>query len=292
MRVLARSRRKKPVEEHENHERWLVSYADFITLLFAFFVVMYAISSVNESKYRVLSDTLDEAFSFPEKNLDPIQIGEIVRRRESIPAEIPIKSQSAETEKTSEEDAEQQDQLSKVSNQIKELLSPYIDQDLIEVSRDDLWLKVEMKSSLLFASGSSKLAENAIPILRKISEILRELPNTLHVEGYTDDRPIETSEFPSNWELSAGRAASVVSQLVKEGVNPGRLAAIGYGEYHPIADNRLEAGREKNRRVVLVLLAQSAARFKMAKSTEAGPPIFKAKSSRAGEIQVTGGGRQ
>lgn len=263
---MTRRRRKKHAEEHENHERWLVSYADFITLLFAFFVVMYSISSINESKYRVLSDTLDQAFSFPNKTLDPIQIGEIIRQEDSLPVVVPLENNSREFDEKLEKVIEldkQHEELRKISNQIREMLSPYIDQELIEVASDELWLKVEMKSSLLFASASTKLQDDAIPVLRKIGEIFRKLPNTIHVEGYTDDRPIKTPEFPSNWELSAGRAATVVSQLVKEGVNPERLAAIGYGEYHPVADNRFEEGREKNRRVVLVLLAQSASRFRL-----------------------------
>ena len=263
---MAGIRRKKIVEEHENHERWLVSYADFITLLFAFFVVMYSVSTINESKYRVLSETLDDAFSLPDRTLDPIQIGEIIRRDETPAVVLPMEDKSDEKESDLEKIRDlqrQQQQLIRLSKQIEEALSPYIDRDLIEVDRDDLWLKVEMKSSLLFASGSAKLATEAFPLVRKISEIFREVPNTVHVEGYTDNRPIETLEFPSNWELSAGRAASVVSQLVKEGVRPERLAAIGYGEYHPVADNQSEVGREKNRRVVLVLLSESAARFKL-----------------------------
>ena len=264
---MVRSRRKRLSEIDEKHERWLVSYADFITLLFAFFVVMYSVSSVNESKYKVLSDTLENAFSSPQKNLEPIQVGEISRQNEPIPPILQVQDNPHEmTEKLEKilELEQQQDQLRRISNQIEEVLSPYIDDELIDVTRDELWLKVEMKSRLLFASGSAKLAGDAVPVLRKIGEIFHQMPNTIHVEGYTDDRPIETLEFPSNWELSAGRAASVVSQLVKEGVHPERLAAIGYGEYHSIADNKLKEGRDKNRRVVLVLLAQSASRYKIA----------------------------
>ncbi|MGH8550348.1 MAG: flagellar motor protein MotD [Methylococcales bacterium] len=292
---MAKSRQKKHSEEHENQERWLVSYADFITLLFAFFVVMYSISSVNESKYRVLSDTLDQAFSLPNKTLDPIQVGEIIRQNDSVPVVIPMEENSREIREKMEKVIElqqQQDQLRKISKQIEEMLSPYIDQELIEVTSDELWLKVEMKSSLLFASASAKLAGEAIPVLRKIGEIFRRLPNTIHVEGYTDDRPIVTPEFPSNWELSAGRAASVVSQLVKEGINPERLAAIGYGEYHPVADNKLEEGREKNRRVVLVLLAQSAARFKLDASEQENLTDAEVNTPLSEDPQPTAGRQQ
>ncbi len=263
---MARSRRNSVEESAENHERWLISYADFITLLFAFFVIMYSISSVNEGKYRVLSDSLDDAFAEPEQTLDPIQIGEI--RRDTNPIENLIVGHS-DPDKLTEQlekiiDLEQeQSRLRRISDQIEEVLSPYIDQELIDVKQNELWIEVEMKSAMLFGSGSADLSRDALPVLQKIGEILRNLPNTIHVEGYTDNRPIHTIAFPSNWELSAGRAASVVNQLNRNGVKPERMAAIGYGEFHPVADNLSEKGRYKNRRVVLVLLAQSAARHKI-----------------------------
>ncbi len=263
---MARSRRSSVEEGPENHERWLISYADFITLLFAFFVIMYSISSVNEGKYRVLSDSLDDAFAEPEQTLDPIQIGEI--RRETNPIESLIVGHS-DPDKLTEQlekivDLEQeQSRLRRISEQIEEVLSPYIDQELIDVKQNELWIEVEMKSAMLFGSGSADLSRDALPVLQKIGEILRHLPNTIHVEGYTDNRPIHTIAFPSNWELSAGRAASVVSQLSRNGVKPERMAAIGYGEFHPVANNTTQQGRYKNRRVVLVLLAQSAARHKI-----------------------------
>ncbi|MGR9106478.1 MAG: flagellar motor protein MotD [Gammaproteobacteria bacterium] len=281
---MARSRRKKLIQDNQNHDRWLVSYADFITLLFGFFVVMYSVSSLNEGKYKVLTDTLEQAFSFPNRSLDPIQIGKISRRSEASPVILQQENNPPEINEKLEKVRElerQQQEMSKISKQIEEMLSPYIDQELIETTRDDLWLKIEMKSSLLFASGSAQLAPAAIPVLSKIATVFHNLPNTIHVEGHTDDRPIETPAFPSNWELSAGRAASVVSRLVQEGVNPQRMAAIGYGEYHPVADNRLEEGREKNRRVVLVLLAQSVSRFKLDGSDEDQPILFEVTSPAA-----------
>ena len=263
---MAKTRRRSIEVEHENHERWLISYADFITLLFAFFVVLYSISSVNEGKYRVLSDSLDKAFAVPETTLDPIQIGEIKRENnpiESLIAGYPDSEVLTEQFEKVIDMEQEHSRMRRVSDQIQEVLSPYIDQELIDVKQSELWIEVEMKSAMLFASGSADLSRSARPVLQKIGEILRYLPNTIHVEGYTDNRPIHTIAFPSNWELSAGRAASVVSQLTREGVNPKRMAAIGYAEYHAIADNKTEVGRYKNRRVVLVLLAQSAARHKI-----------------------------
>ncbi len=198
------------------------------------------------------------------RSLDPIQIGELVRADITHNAPISGVGEGSRNRQANPSDEfDDRDRLVRISNQIEEVLSPFIDQELIDIKRDDLWVEIEMKSSLLFRSGGADLADEALPLLGKISEILREVTNSLQVEGYTDNFPINTIEFPSNWELSAARSASVVHRLVLGGVNPRRLSAIGYGEFQPIADNRFEEGRYKNRRVVLVLLSQSAARYQL-----------------------------
>lgn len=265
------TRRKRPVEEHENLERWLVSYADFITLLFAFFVVMYSISSVNEGKYRVLSEALTIAFSDPQKSthtertLDPIQLGDLKRGHAPESSILPSKSSSSSDliDIKGGQMEDEQAQLESVANEIERVLAPYIQDNLIAVKHDGAWIEVEMKSGLLFSSGRAELSLEAIPMLDKLTDIFKTIPNPIHVEGHTDNKPINTREFPSNWELSAARAASVVHQLMRGGVDPGRMAAIAHGEYHPIADNGTEEGRYKNRRVVLILQSRDMARYKM-----------------------------
>jgi chemotaxis protein MotB len=264
------ARRKRVIDEPDNHERWLISYADFITLLFAFFVVMYSVSSVNEGKYRILSDSLDIAFSDPKRVIEPIQIGEVERTINPIESLI-VNSDSGldiEEEEQNGFDAESE-KLQKISDNLEALLSPFIEKEFVEVKKHDLWVEVEMKSNLLFDSGRAEVAEKALPLLRKVAEKLREIPNTVHVEGFTDNIPINTLEFPSNWELSAARAASIVHQFSQMGVSPRRMAAIGYGEHQPIADNRFEAGRNKNRRVVLVIMSNSITRHKALPSERA-----------------------
>jgi chemotaxis protein MotB len=266
-------RRKRSEEEHENLERWLVSYADFITLLFAFFVVMYSISSVNEGKYRVLSDSLTAAFSDPQKlplverAKDPIQVGDLKRgeRGEPLPISPIVENPpSANSDPIDNRDGHaDQAQLQDVASQIERVLAPYIQDDLIAVKREGSWIEIEMKSGFLFSSGRAELSLESIPMLDKLTEIFKTVSNSIHVEGHTDNMPINTREFPSNWELSSARAASVVHQLMKGGVEPARMAAIAYGEYHPLADNGTEEGRYKNRRVVIVLQSQAVARYKM-----------------------------
>lgn len=249
-----RNRRPPASEpETENHERWLVSYADFITLLFAFFVVMYAISNLNAGKYRVMARSLEKAFKESKetpavKVSDPIQIGETPRS----PAPIQVDTGLAG----------EQVRLARISEQLEEVLAPYIDQELIAVERNPYWVAVEMKSGMLFPSGSAALNPEVDPVIAKLAEVVRQMPsNPVYVEGHTDNVPIHNRMFPSNWELSAARAASVVRRLIHYGVAPPRLAAVGYGAEHPVADNSTAKGRYRNRRVVMVLQSKTLARY-------------------------------
>ncbi len=252
--------RKRRHQEHENLERWLISYADFITLLFAFFVVMYAISSINEGKYRVLSDTLTAAFHTPPKSLQPVQIG-----REGVASEPTVteKERAAQGEPSAIEllnRTARDNQLGQIADDFEHALQPLIDKELISVNREDLWVEIEINTSILFPSGVAALEDEALPVLREVAGILKRYPNFIQVEGFTDNLPINTPVFPSNWELSAARSASVVHLFMREGVQPERMAAIGYGEYRPVADNVTAEGRRRNRRVVLVILADDKAR--------------------------------
>jgi len=254
--------RRKKVEEHINHERWLVSYADFITLLFAFFVVMYSISSVNEGKYRVLSDTLEATFTDTKRSMDPIQFGEVSRGQgnktpDNLSANTPESAiQLAQIEvftppPVSEETIQT---INEISKKLNTALIDLIENEDVIIKQGEDWLELEMKSNVLFYSGEARLEKLAIPIIGKVADILRSSSNLIQVEGFTDNNPINTSRFPSNWELSAARAASVVHLLDRYGLKPARLSAIGFGEFRPIADNSTNEGRKKNRRVVLVVL--------------------------------------
>lgn len=277
--------RKKRVEEHVNHERWLVSYADFITLLFAFFVVMYSISSVNEGKYRVLSDTLEAVFTDPARSKAPIQVGDLLRGEGKqaaepkatenplnvleLPAiEMPISPPAEVLPPEAIDnhtppppiDDEIVRTIKDISKQLNKALADLIANDDVIIKQGEDWLELEMKSNVLFYSGEARLETTAVPIIGKVANILSTSANPIQVEGFTDDNPINTPKFPSNWELSAARAASVVHLLDRYGLDPSRMSAIGYGEFQPIADNTTEEGRKKNRRVVLVVLGKKDSR--------------------------------
>ncbi len=253
-------RRKRRVE-HVNHERWLISYADFITLLFAFFVVMYSTSSVNEGKMRVLSDTMMAAFSNPAKSLSPIQIGELLRSPQtsgSSPISVPLLTAPKHgTTDSGEADGAggtgRKGDIDGVASRVNEALNTLIQRDLVNVRRGDNQLEVEFKSSILYASGRARLDDAAIPVLTEFAGILKDVENLVRVEGFTDNIPIHSPRFPSNWELSAARAASVVHLFMKAGVEPRRMSAVGYGEYRPLNPNNTPEQRARNRRVVVVL---------------------------------------
>jgi len=250
--------RRKPIpHESDNTDRWMVSYADFVTLLFAFFVVMYAMSSVNEGKYRVLADTMNEAFKVAPKSPDPIQIGKenkVISSAETTKKIInPIKV-LPKSQRTYEREMQQ------IAKTVSKSVQPLIDQGLIKVTKHDLWVEIEMNSKILFSSADSELEDEAFPALKALAEVLKKLPNSIDVEGHTDNVPIQNELFPSNWELSASRAASVVHLFTRYGVNPKRLSSIGYAEFRPVASNATAEGRLRNRRVKIVILADKNAR--------------------------------
>lgn len=269
---MARRRRH---EEHENHERWLISYADLLTLMFAFFVVMYAVSSVNEGKFRVLASSLVASFRAPTRSLEPIQLGESVTSPLAVaPVDLSARSLSAVPRELAmgqagEEKQVQNEQypgdpataeLKSAARRIKVAMAPLVEQGLVEVRRMTHWLEVEIKASILFSSGSAALEPGALPVLERLALILRDLENPIDVEGFTDDVPIANAVFPSNWELSAARSASVVRLFVEKGVPPGRMVVVGFGEFRPIAENTSEQGRSRNRRVIVSILTKDRAR--------------------------------
>lgn len=234
---MARRRRQ---EEPPNHERWLISYADFITLLFAFFVVMYAISSVNEGKYKVLSEAMEGIFAQPEKSMKPIPVGQEPVRG----TEAGAGGQEGEIEK---------EPLVRIADEVRDQFSSLLGDGQLQVRANEMWLELELSSSLLFPVADAVPRQEGFDIVEKIAKILAPYDNPIQVEGFTDNLPIRTALYPTNWELSAARAASIVRMMVMDGVAPERLAAVGYGEYQPVASNETAEGRAKNRRVVLII---------------------------------------
>jgi chemotaxis protein MotB len=271
--------RKKKHEDHVNHEAWAIPYGDLVTLLFALFTVMYAMSSVNEGKFRVLSDAMIAAFNGAPKSMRPVNMGEAEPGKGgekpligiTPTALIKIKGQE-ESHLMPQARSDIPGSLIRMEREVQEAMRALIDAKLITVKRESMWLEIEINTDILFPSGSGAFSSSAEPILDKLAEVLKPFPNPIRVEGHTDDRPIQTGAFPSNWELSAARAASVVHQFTKQGIDPLRLEIVGFGEFHPRQPNVSTEGRNANRRVaVLVLEAVSAAQETTARVTADTP---------------------
>jgi chemotaxis protein MotB len=272
--------RKKKHEEHMNHEAWAIPYGDLVTLLFALFTVMYAMSSVNEGKFRVLSDAMIAAFNGAPKSMRPVNMGEPEPGKGgekplvgiAPTALIKIKGQEEAPRPMPPARADIPGSLIRMEREVQEAMRALIDAKLITVKRESMWLEIEINTDILFPSGSGAFSSSAEQVLDKLAEVLKPFPNPIRVEGHTDDRPIHTGAFPSNWELSAARAASVVHQFTKQGIDPLRLEIVGFGEFHPRQPNASAEGRNANRRVaVLVLEAVSATEETTARITADTP---------------------
>lgn len=263
------SRRKKKHEDHVNTEAWAIPYGDLITLLLAFFVVMYSMSSVNEGKYRILSDSLVAAFRGAPKTIEPVNIGKEPTGKGGdkqlqgvsptalmkLPDPRPIADDSAaQSTPPPPPPPALRGALVQMARDVEMALQELIDKKLVVVRREQFWLEVEIRTDILFASGIADVSPAAKPVLAQLAGILKPFPNPVRVEGHTDNVPVKSGPFRSNWELSAARAGSVVHLFTTAGIEPKRLEIIGLGEYRPIADNATLEGRNTNRRVRVVIL--------------------------------------
>lgn len=230
----------------DNHERWLVSYADFMTLLFAFFVVMYAISSVNEGKYRVLGQSIGSALGIVVPGGQPVPGGaQGANARGALSGDALL--------------ARHRERMGELARTLGAALAPLAAEGQVRLLQNARGLTVDIGAGALFAPGQAALRQEARAVLAAVARALREGEEPLEVEGHTDDTPINSTAFPSNWELSVTRASTVVRLLVEQGVAPARLAAIGRAEYLPVESNDTPQGRARNRRVSLTVVAPAPA---------------------------------
>jgi chemotaxis protein MotB len=271
--------RKKPPEEHDNLERWLVSYADFITLLFAFFVVMYAISSVNEGKYRVMSDSLISAFKETPSTDKLIEMSAknpevMTGTGKPIGKTVPQPHQTPDTP----ERQKAADSMKKVAKSVLQAMQPLIQNGQVRVTQSPRGITVEINASVLFKSGEAVLQPQSTEALAAVAQVLGQVDNPIQVEGHTDNIPINSPNFPSNWELSSSRAGSVVRLFTERGVPAARMVAIGYADNRPVDTNATLDGRSRNRRVNVLIL------------NEVGGVASEISLQEDGQISRSGGG--
>jgi chemotaxis protein MotB len=229
--------------EHVNHERWLVSYADFITLLFAFFVVMFSVSQVDSKKMGRFTESFQHAIG-----IEMPQGGSGLMPNEIGPG---VETDFKKAAKTTQAQKQALDQLASALEEASKIRSELQGMKIVTRGNE---LVLRLQETVLFPSAADQLRDPAVPVIRAIAEEIRSRPVRVRVEGHTDDRPISNGRYESNWDLSTHRATSVVKELAKSGlIEPERLAAVGYAEYQPIGDNSTEEGRAMNRRVDFVL---------------------------------------
>ncbi|MGV8933124.1 MAG: flagellar motor protein MotD [Gallionellaceae bacterium] len=241
-------------QNEENHDRWLISYSDFITVLFALFVVLYAISKVDEGKYKELGSSLN--FAFGSISMSKPGSSNTSNPGDQNGREVLLK---ALVEKRDVRLAEQQRKLNEamqaMANNMSRVLAPLLKSSLVSVTQTPRGVVVEINASALFEQGEATLQRNAAKTLIEVAKVLETSSEAVEVEGHTDDIPIFTPQYPSNWELSAARASSVVRLFIDNGVAAERLRAVGLASYHPITTNDTAEGRARNRRVTVTIVA-------------------------------------
>lgn len=303
------AKRKQEHEKEPNHERWLVSYADFITLLFAVFVTLYAMSYVDKQKVDQVIASTNAAFGLSKSKSTPafnvIESGDIMpvpgivqeKKKMTKPETGELGKQEEERKKAEEKKKAEEEKLRQQKEKqktgavedipppdpnlavkketetktradnpefikIKETIGSFLKakgaEDKVKLTIDSRGLVISLKDTEFFDSGSASVRQWSRPLLNDIASAINNYSNAIRIEGHTDNVPIKTPVFPSNWELSTARATNIVQYLVSmHSFAPEKLSAIGYGEYRPIADNNTAEGRQKNRRVDVVILSSA-----------------------------------
>ena len=268
---MLNSRRAQNVVQDDSHlERWLVSYADYMTLLFALFVVLYAFALIKEEKHAILSNSLGEIFHLAGKK-EQGGLGKVEQNSSDTPLTSGDKLSELKDfnkgllDEVGTEPVPGDSQL--VNPDVKQLGTPFssmkekLAQDLLEVvekgyaqiEQDDNWLTIEFRSGLLFDSGSAVTRSATKAVLKQVIGTIAPANNYVHVRGYTDDQSISNEQFQSNWQLSSARASAIVQELQQLDVEPERLAIEAYGQYRPKVDNSNAQTRAQNRRVVIAI---------------------------------------
>jgi chemotaxis protein MotB len=262
---MYRPRRSVAVEaDKSDTERWLVSYADYMTLLFALFLLLYSMATMEKEQFKKLQDTISKVFiEATDKQEAGIQ-GQSVQPDIHPQSDFELYGSGledatgptllADNAKLEHIDRTRRGSpLAAMQKDINRALRSLVESDLAKVTLDEDWLTIELSSGLLFSSGSANSTSSASAVMTELTAILKQTNNYMRVRGYTDSVPIRTEQFPSNWELSVARAASIVRLLEELGIAPERMAIEGYGQYAPFAENTTAQGRSQNRKVVIAL---------------------------------------
>ena len=254
--------RHPPEKKPPNHDRWIISYADFTTLLLATFVVMYAVSSVNSSKFQEMAEAFSTAFM---GKIPTIQASGMAAANKApfnympSPVHSPIITREAQVKHLppalSQEVERRVEKLNEAYEKLTRLLALMIEKGQVRVSLQSVGVVIDINAVVLFKSAKAELTPEALGLIEQVAGVLRELNYRIQVNGFTDNAQIHSAQFSSNWDLSAARAISVVKRFVLDGVDPSLLVGAGYGEYHPVGSNETPEGMAMNRRVSIVVVS-------------------------------------
>lgn len=254
--------RKKPEKKHQNHERWIISYADFTTLLLATFVVMYAVSSINSSKFQAMAEAFSTAFM---GKITKIQATGLAAAHKApfdympSPVQTPVITRDAQVKDLPpalRQIIEHRVQkLTRAYRKLVRLLGGLIQKGEVRVSLQSLGVVIDINAVVLFQSGKAELNPDALKMIDAVAGVLKDLHYPIQVNGFTDNARIHDAQFSSNWDLSAARAMAVVKRFATGGIDPRLLVGAGYGKYHPVASNDTPQGMAENRRVSIVVVS-------------------------------------
>lgn len=261
---MNRLRKRRHIVEHDNVHRWLVSYADYMTLMFALFVVLYAMAMVNEKPFERITESFGMIFQADKDKPKNIGHGEGLLMVNTSQANKTLYGNDlrdvagpelleGEESLSNISDVKIGSNLTSLEEELTTALYDLVESGYAQLQVDGDWLEIELNSGLLFPSGSSSATNSAREILSVIYDVIGKVSNFVRIRGYTDNQVINNEVFSSNWELSVHRATAILRILEKLSLDPARMAIEGYGQYYPSADNNTEKGRAKNRRVVIAI---------------------------------------
>jgi len=261
---MRRVRSRRHQVEHDDVNRWLVSYADYMTLLFALFVVLYAMAMINEKQFESVTDSIGRVFQADKEQTKNLGHGDdILSVNTSNTSEILYGNKvldaagpelvDSDIDLSNVSDSEIGTNLASIQTELHTALYDLVESGFARLQIDGDWLEIELNSGLLFPSGSSSATNTAKGLMTEIYNVVGKTSNFIRIRGYTDNQPISNEFFTSNWELSVFRATAILRILESLNTSPARMAIEAYGEYYPIADNSTQEGRAMNRRVVIAI---------------------------------------
>jgi chemotaxis protein MotB len=240
--------RKRPPEQRRGAPGWMVTFSDLVTLILVFFILLFSMSQIDMMKFKAVTESLREQFFDFYPTVVPLDYSSVIEN------DMPAKDKNLESGSQQQEQSAEEDSMQNLLNEVQGFLSKNGMDDVIVANRTERGVVLVLEEKVLFDPGEAIILGDAYGFLDKVGELLKSMPNLVKVEGHTDDRPMNSFRYPSNWELSAARASSVIKYLIENhGLDSRRFIAVGYSDTRPLVSNDSPENRKKNRRVEIVI---------------------------------------